>query len=85
MTPRWLGPHAAAEHVGLTYEAFRKRVKDAKMPKPSYAHGPRNPRWDRDALDAAMAGAAPLARRPFSGTVDAILAKGRQKALAVRR
>lgn len=84
-TARWLDPHAAAMHVGLTFEAFRRRVKAGKLPQPSDALGPRNPRWDRAALDAIMAAPSPSSRRPLSGAVHAILAEGRQKAQATLR
>lgn len=83
--PRWLDIHHAAAHVGLTFDAFRRRVKDKKMPQPSHALGPRNPRWDRVALDAAMTGAPPSARRPLSGALHAILTEGRAKAQAALR
>ena len=56
---RWLDTYAAAAHVGLNPDAFRRRVKAGTLPKPSDALGPRNPRWDRAALDAAMSPAAP--------------------------
>jgi hypothetical protein len=82
---RWLGPHDAAAHLGLTFDGFRRRVKAGKLPAPSHALGPRNPRWDRAALDATMAGAAPSASRPLAGAIHAILAEGRQKAVTVRR
>ena len=82
---RWLDIHDAAAHVGLTFDAFRRRVRAGKMPPPSHALGPRNPRWDRVALDAAMAGAPPSARRPLSGAINAILAEGRTKAQAALR
>lgn len=52
--PRWLDTYAAAGHIGLSPDAFRRRVKAGTLPKPSEALGPRNPRWDRAALDAAM-------------------------------
>lgn len=77
--PGWLPPHAAAAHLGLTIDAFRRRVKAGHLPAPSLKLGPRNPRWDRAALDAAMTSAAPSAR-PLSGAVHAILQKGRQAA-----
>lgn len=83
--PRWLSPHDAATHVGLTLDAFRRRVKARTLPAPSLALGPRNPRWDRAALDAAMAGAAPSTGRPLSGAVHAILEKGRAQAHTLRR
>ena len=83
--PGWLYPHAAAAHLGLTLDAFRRRVKAGTLPAPSLALGERNPRWDRAALDAAMTGAARSAGRPLSGAVHAILAQGRAKALTVRR
>ncbi len=31
-------------------------VKTGRIPEPSYHLGPRRPRWDRFALDAAMTG-----------------------------
>jgi predicted DNA-binding transcriptional regulator AlpA len=83
--PRWLDPHAAAEYVGITSDAFRRRVKAGKLPAPSHALGPRNPRWDRAALDAAMSRAAPSSGRPLSGAIHAILAEGRTKAQAALR
>jgi predicted DNA-binding transcriptional regulator AlpA len=85
LTPsRWLDPAEAASHVGLRELEFLRRVKAAKLPAPSYALGPRTPRWDRMALDQAMTGAAP-SRRPLAGAVNAILAEGREKAASLRR
>lgn len=83
--PGWLSPHAAATHLGLTLDAFRRRVKAGQLPAPSLKLGERNPRWDRAALDAAMAGAARSAARPLSGAVHAALKKGRETAAALRR
>lgn len=73
--PRWLDMHAAAAHIGITPDAFRRRVKAGTLPKPSAALGPRLLRWDRAALDAAMTPAAP-SRRPLSGAINALTLQG---------
>jgi hypothetical protein len=54
--PRWLSVEAAAVYLCMRPDVFLKAVKAGKLPAASYALGERTPRWDRDALDARMAG-----------------------------
>lgn len=51
---RWLDPEAAAQYICVRTDALRRLVKQGRIPAPSYALGPRSPRWDRLALDAAF-------------------------------
>lgn len=55
---RWLDAPTAARYLDLRETAFSRQVKAGKLPAPSYQLGTRTPRWDRLALDAAMAGSA---------------------------
>ena len=54
MTGRWLDVERAAEHLRVRPEEVRRLTLAGKIPAPSYQLGPRRPRWDREALDAAM-------------------------------
>lgn len=54
--PRWLDAEAAAHYLRIGVDGFRRRVREGRIPPPSRALGPRDPRWDRAALDAAMGG-----------------------------
>lgn len=83
--PRWLDAHEAAQHVGLTLDAFRRRVKAGTMPAPSDRHGPRSLRWDRLALDAAMQPAAPSRGRPLTGAIHALQIQGKKAPPAALR
>jgi predicted DNA-binding transcriptional regulator AlpA len=77
---RWLPRPTAAAYVGLTEVAFTRRVAAGALPKPSEHLGPRCLRWDRHALDAAMAGpAASAAPSGASGLAEKILAEGRAR------
>ena len=51
---RWLDADGAAEHLGIRVDQLKKWTQTGKVPAPSYQLGPKRPRWDRDALDAAM-------------------------------
>lgn len=77
--PRWLDTYAAAGHIGLSPDAFRRRVKAGTLPKPSEALGPRNPRWDRAALVEALKHAdlqlEYIDQRSPSGTTPAVRAQ----------
>lgn len=53
-TPRWLDEDAAARYVSVTSRKFWRLIRSGVIPKPSYAAGPREPRWDRLALDAVF-------------------------------
>lgn len=76
---RWLDAHEAAAHVGLTLDAFRRRVKAGTLPAPSDRLGARQLRWHSAALDAAMAPAAP-SRRPLTGAIHALQAQAAKAA-----
>lgn len=52
--PRWLDTSAAAAYLALDNDAFLRAVKAGICPQPSRHLGLRSPRWDRQALDAAM-------------------------------
>lgn len=54
--PRWLSADAAASHLCMTLDGFRRLVRDGRLPSPSRALGDRFPRWDRQALDSRMGG-----------------------------
>ena len=54
--PRWLTADDAASYLRISVEGFRRKVREGVIPKPSRALGDASPRWDRLALDEAMAG-----------------------------
>lgn len=54
--PRWLTLDEAAAYLRLREDRFRRMVRAGKLPAPSRRLGPRDPRWDRHALDQAMSG-----------------------------
>lgn len=54
--PRWLSADAAASYLGISTEGFRRKVRAGMIPAASRALGDALPRWDRQALDATMAG-----------------------------
>lgn len=74
MTPRWLPTADAARHVGMDTEGFRRAVRRGKFPGASYRLGPQSPRWDREALDAAM-GAKDVRSNDIGEAVDALAAE----------
>jgi hypothetical protein len=53
---RWLNPDEAARYLCVRPSDLRRLVKGGKIPPASYNLGPRLPRYDRLALDAAMRG-----------------------------
>lgn len=53
---RWLDAEAVAQHVSIRTDYVARYVKAGKLPKPKHPWGPRQPRWDREELDAFMAG-----------------------------
>lgn len=60
---RWLTLPHAAEYLDLSVDAFRRLVRQGKIPQPDRTLGPRQPRWDRESLDSAMQ-ATPSSRDP---------------------
>jgi hypothetical protein len=53
---RWLSRRAAAEYLSMEVDHLKRHVKSGKLPAPSFHLGPKSPRWDREALDAAIQG-----------------------------
>jgi predicted DNA-binding transcriptional regulator AlpA len=53
---RWLDRAGAAAYLSMQVEHLKRHVKSGKLPAPSFHLGPRSPRWDREALDAAFSG-----------------------------
>lgn len=60
--PRWLDRDALAAHISVRPDAIARLVKAGRLPPASYHLGPRQPRWDRERVDAALAGQ--VASRP---------------------
>lgn len=74
--PRWLGLAEAAAYLSLRPDRLMPLVKAGRLPRPSYALGSRQPRWDRDALDRAFDGglASTDADQAVAAVADAIAA-----------
>ena len=72
---RWLKREDAARHVSLSQSAFTKRVRAGVLPPGSPRLGCL--RWDKLALDAAMAGGIIPASR--EDAIDAIAAEIRAR------
>ena len=54
--PRWLDREALARHISVRVDAIPRLMKAGRLPKPSYELGPRQPRWDREQVDATLSG-----------------------------
>lgn len=54
--PRWLDAEAAADYISVRPDTLPRLVKAGRLPPPAYPLGPRQPRWDRLALDSMFAG-----------------------------
>lgn len=53
---RWLDREALARHVSVRVDYVPRLVRQGKLPAPSLHLGPKQPRWDREAVDAAFGG-----------------------------
>jgi hypothetical protein len=53
---RWLDRAGAAAYLSMQVDHLKRHVKSGKLPAPSFHLGPKSPRWDREALDAAIQG-----------------------------
>ena len=53
---RWLDRDALAAHISVRVDAIARLQRAGRLPVPSYHLGPRQPRWDRDKVDAALSG-----------------------------
>jgi len=73
----WLTPAETAKRQGLRVDQLARYVRAGKLPKPSYAYGPRAPRWNVEELDAHMRNGQsnPVPRQHPSGLANALLAK----------
>jgi len=65
---RWLDPDGAASYLKVRPDELRRLVREGKIPPASRQLGPRRPRWDRIALDLALAGDI---RSPTTSSADA--------------
>ena len=52
---RWLDREALADHLSVRVDQIPRMMRAGKLPKPSHALGPRNPRWWQADVDAALA------------------------------
>ena len=73
---RWLRPEDCARYLGKPVGALRQLVREGRIPAPSYQLGPRQPRWDRLALDSRMEGgpASNVTEQAVQNLVEDILA-----------
>lgn len=53
---RWLTAVETAEHLRMSLPTLRKKVREGKVPPPSYHLGEHMPRYDRMQIDALMSG-----------------------------
>ena len=74
--PRWLDARTTAEYICVRPDALLRLVKQGRLPAPCYRLGPRQPRWDRLALDAWFLGESE------GSDIDAAVATIVQKILA---
>ena len=77
MSERWIPANEAARRLRISEARLVRLVKDGALPRPSYTCGPRSPRYDLEALDAAMS-AAKTAMDP-DAMVEAYIAKETSK------
>ncbi len=77
-TARWLDRQAAAAYIHVKESSLSRLVKAGRIPAPSRHLGPKQPRWDRLALDAAFQGgiASTDPNQVFEAIAQKILAKG---------
>jgi predicted DNA-binding transcriptional regulator AlpA len=75
---RWLDRDALAAHICESPTAIYRLVKQGRIPEPSYKLGRRKPRWDRDAVDAALAGAVASRPKGAAHLAAAILEESRR-------
>lgn len=54
LEPRWLTSRDTADYICVRVGDLSRLVKDGRIPAPAYNLGPKQPRWDRLALDACF-------------------------------
>lgn len=67
---RWLDAEAVARHVSIRPDYVARYVKAGKLPAPRHPFGRRQPRWDRDEVDAWMTGRA--SSQPHNAAIQAL-------------
>lgn len=75
---RWLNREGVAAHLSVHVDALPRLMREGRIPKPNYALGSRSPRWDIQALDAAILG--DVASTDPGEAVNALIEKMRAKA-----
>lgn len=77
--PRWLDAEAVAAHVSIRPDYVARYVRSGKLPPPRHPFGARQPRWDREELDAWMRGKpASAPHAAIQGLADEIARAGRR-------
>lgn len=56
LEPRWLSARDTADYICVRVGDLSCLVKQGRIPAPAYLLGPRQPRWDRLALDVCFEG-----------------------------
>lgn len=56
LEPRWLTSRDTADYISVRVGDLSRLVKQGRIPAPAYNLGPKQPRWDRLALDACFTG-----------------------------
>lgn len=77
--PRWMDATETAKYICVRVDALPRLVRQGRIPRPHYDVGPRSPRWDRLALDAAFEGGS------ASTNIDEMVRAGVQKILETGR
>jgi hypothetical protein len=54
--PRWMKPADCAVYIGKPIGRLKSLAKVGLLPHASYHFGPKSPRYDREAIDAMIAG-----------------------------
>ncbi|HTU54961.1 MAG TPA: hypothetical protein VMF62_13420 [Acetobacteraceae bacterium] len=85
--PRWLDRDAAAAYVSVPPHHLPRLVRAGKIPPPSLHLGPRSPRYDRLALDAALGVSAASAdhERAIQEAINEVSKRGRARRSAPAR
>lgn len=76
--PRWLDRDALARHICVRVDAIARLQRAGRLPEPSYHLGQRQPRWDRDKVDAALAGEVASRPKGAAHLAAAILEEARR-------
>lgn len=76
---RWMNPEQTARYISVRVDALSRLVRQGRIPRPNYDLGPRSPRWDRLALDAAFEGGS------ASTNIDEMVKAGVSKILQAGR